>query len=525
MSYGYQGPPVMPFPGKKPPTSFGVPPGTPSAPSAMPHPDTNYGFNAPPTSFGMPQPYSPYSSTPYPSQPSPYAPPQPSPYPQPSGYSQQSSPYPQPQPAGYVQQPSPYPGQPSPYPQQAPHPSPYPQQPSQYPQQSSHYPSLQPEQPAYPPRSMNPYPQSANSQSSNSIYRGGAYPRGQRPEGQSQPAYDTKYNSMPYHTAPAPRKAPFARKLTPTVVPYSDFDPRTDAEILRKAMKGFGTDEKAIINVLANRNNIQRQEIEKQFKTLYGKDLKSDLKSELSGNFEALIIAMITPLPEYYAKELHEAMSGIGTEECVLIEVMCTMSNHEIRVIGQVYEMKYGRSLEDDLRNDTSGNFKRLMVSLSCGNRDETFDVNPAAAAEDARRLLQAGELRFGTDESIFNEILVQRNIPQLIQIFQEYHNITGHTIRDAIENEFTGDIKKGLLAIVKCVENRAQFFAEQLYKSMKGMGTDDRRLIRLIVTRSEIDMGEIKQEFSRTYGKSLEDFISDDCSGHYKKCLLALIS
>ncbi|XP_063994638.1 annexin B9-like isoform X2 [Diachasmimorpha longicaudata] len=317
----------------------------------------------------------------------------------------------------------------------------------------------------------------------------------------------------------------YGYQLTPTVVPYSDFDPRTDAEILRKAMKGFGTDEKAIINVLANRNNIQRQEIEKQFKTLYGKDLKSDLKSELSGNFEALIIAMITPLPEYYAKELHEAMSGIGTEECVLIEVMCTMSNHEIRVIGQVYEMKYGRSLEDDLRNDTSGNFKRLMVSLSCGNRDETFDVNPAAAAEDARRLLQAGELRFGTDESIFNEILVQRNIPQLIQIFQEYHNITGHTIRDAIENEFTGDIKKGLLAIVKCVENRAQFFAEQLYKSMKGMGTDDRRLIRLIVTRSEIDMGEIKQEFSRTYGKSLEDFISDDCSGHYKKCLLALIS
>lgn len=51
----------------------------------------------------------------------------------------------------------------------------------------------------------------------------------------------------------------------------------------------------------------------------------------------------------------------------------------------------YGRSLEDDLRDDTSGNFKRLMVSLSCGNRDESFDINPSAAMEDARRLLQAG--------------------------------------------------------------------------------------------------------------------------------------
>ncbi|XP_044018894.1 annexin B9-like isoform X2 [Aphidius gifuensis] len=317
----------------------------------------------------------------------------------------------------------------------------------------------------------------------------------------------------------------YGYQVSPTVVPYPDFDPREDAEVLRKAMKGFGTDEKSIINVICNRTNEQRQEIANQFKTLYGKDLIKDLKSELSGKFEDLVVAMMTPLPQYYAKELHEAMAGIGTEEGVLTSVLCTMSNHEIRVIRNAYEVMYGKSLEDDLRDDTSGSFKRLMISLCCANRDETFNVDQADALNDARKLLQAGELVFGTEESVFNSILVQRNIPQLKQIFQEYANITGHDIQTAIENEFSGDIKKGLLAIVKIVNDRAGFFAEQLYKSMAGVGTNDRTLIRLIVTRSEIDMGEIKQAFSLQYGKSLEDFISDDCSGHYKKCLLALIS
>lgn len=43
----------------------------------------------------------------------------------------------------------------------------------------------------------------------------------------------------------------------------------------------------------------------------------------------------------------------------------------------------------------------------------------------------------------------------------------------------------------------------------MKGAGTEDGRLIRLIVTRSEIDMGEIKQAFMQQNNESLEDCIS----------------
>ena len=42
----------------------------------------------------------------------------------------------------------------------------------------------------------------------------------------------------------------------------------------------------------------------------------------------------------------------------------------------------------------------------------------------------------------------------------------------------------------------------------MAGAGTNDRQLIRLIVTRCEVDMEDIKREFNAKYGKSLESFI-----------------
>ncbi|CAH1988858.1 unnamed protein product [Acanthoscelides obtectus] len=311
--------------------------------------------------------------------------------------------------------------------------------------------------------------------------------------------------------------------MAPTVIPCANFNDEADAEALKQAFRGFGTDEAAVIEIITKRSNAQRRQIAARFKTMYGKCLIKELKSELRGNFEDVIVALMTEPVEFLAKELHKAISGLGTEESTIVEILGIHNNDEIIRISNCYEGLYHRPLESDLKGDTAGTFKRLMVSLCNACRDESMAVNQEAARKDAQSLLRAGELKLGTDESTFNMILCQRNYAQLQLIFQEYQRLIGHDIEEAIKNEFSGDCEEGFLAVIRSIKNQPLFFARRLHKSMKGMGTNDQQLVRIVVTRCEVDMVQIKQEYQAKYESSLEDDLRADTSGTFKRMMVSL--
>lgn len=313
-------------------------------------------------------------------------------------------------------------------------------------------------------------------------------------------------------------------ELRPTIGPVEPFDAAEDGDVLRSAMKGFGTDEKTLIEILTRRSSDQRQDIRAYFDETLGRDLIKDLKKELSGKFEDVMVGLTRPPHEFLCKQLHKAMEGAGTDESALIEVICSKSNEEIQLLNDTYAWMYERPLVEHICDETSGELRRFLTYILTLCRNESEEVDFDRSREIAEQLYAAGEGRFGTDENYFTKVLSHESFPQLHQIFADYKEVTGNTIEQALNSELSGNLLDAFLAVVECVQSPPTYFAKRLRDAMHGAGTDDETLIRIIVSRCEIDLGNIKEEYERMYNKTLESKIKDECSGDYKKALLSLV-
>ncbi|KAJ8380703.1 hypothetical protein SKAU_G00014810 [Synaphobranchus kaupii] len=225
---------------------------------------------------------------------------------------------------------------------------------------------------------------------------------------------------------------------------------------------------------------------------------------------EVVIDVRTTQAPAGAGSPFDPLLQGLGTDEDILIEILASRTNKEIRDIKKAYKEEYKKELEDDIKSDTGGDFRNALLALCKANRSEDTLLNEQLADSDARALYEAGEKRKGTDLSIFIDILTTRSAPQLRKVFERYSKYSKVDVGKAIDLELKGDIESLLTAVVKCAGCKPAFFAEKLYLSMKGSGTRTKVLTRVMVSRSEVDLQRIKDEYKKKYGKTLyQDILS----------------
>ncbi|CAH8598593.1 unnamed protein product [Schistosoma guineensis] len=339
---------------------------------------------------------------------------------------------------------------------------------------------------------------------------------------------------------------PHGKHYTPTIKPTTGFSASADAERLHRAMKGPGTDETAIINILARRTNYERQELCRSYKSLYKHDLKDDLKSETSGDFRKVLCQLVVDTPYMLAKSLYYAMKGLGTNDRVLIEIFTTLWNDETRAVADAYKQvlkdkgieESERSLVTDMKKEIGGDYEYALMCLVQAERDEipvlqlkaipekgiNSIINHELAEADAKDLYASGVGRVGTSEKRITRVICNRTPYQLYLTSEIYFKMYGKTLLEHIESETSGDYRKLLVAILRYAIDRPGLIAEWLHDSMAGLGTKDYALMRLLITRSEIDLQDIMNSYESIYGKSLLNAVIDDTSGDYRRTLCVLL-
>lgn len=199
-------------------------------------------------------------------------------------------------------------------------------------------------------------------------------------------------------------------------------------------MKGFGTDEKALIRTLANKDPLQVNTIRDAYQRLHRRDLVSDIKSEVSGCFEAGLVALVRGPLLHDVFMLYEATDGPGTKEKVLNDVLLGRSNADINAIKSTYQRVFGTRLEDVIRGDLSMKTERhFMIVLQAQRAEDSAPVIPAEIGRDVGDLYNATEGMVGTDEVKVCSILSTRNDNQIRAIAQEYRQKYAKNLEDVI--------------------------------------------------------------------------------------------
>ncbi|KAL3461161.1 hypothetical protein BJX64DRAFT_261429 [Aspergillus heterothallicus] len=446
-----------------------------------PNPNSGYPYSQPPPPQGYPaQPYPPASYSQHPQQQQQYPGGSPAPPASAGGYpphSQQASPHPQQQPSHYGQQP------------------PYGQYPPPQQLQYQHQPPQGPYGQAPPPGwgSTPPPPaQYGTPPPPHAAHYAPPPPHGQYPPPQvtgghyaAPPPGPGGYGAPPPTGYPPAAPVPAPPSLGYDPDQRASGDASKEADALRKAMKGWGTDEAALIAVLAKPDPLQMSLIRNTYMERHGRNLEKDLKSELSGDLELILLSLAAgPLGQDIAY-LREALSGIGTDEVAINDVLIGRSNADLRAIKYGYVSKYSKALVDDIKSDLSGKTEKFFVMLLNAVRPERgtyFDQ--AAVDKDVHELHLATTAKTGTDEIGVAAVFLGASDAKLAAVAQAFEAKYHVSLEKTIKDEFSGHLEKALLAILARSRDPLKFDVETLLAIVPvgGGSPDIKRLIYWVV-------------------------------------------
>lgn len=138
----------------------------------------------------------------------------------------------------------------------------------------------------------------------------------------------------------------------------------------------------------------------------------------------------------------------------------------------------------------------------------------------DAKTLYEAIGSGKSVDKTTIISLISQRNTNQLKIILQSYEQLYGHDFIKFLKIDKCGEFGRHLRTVMRCVQYPEKHFAKQLRLTIKDGGDVGVVLIRIVITRADIDIKCIKRVFAEKTGWSLESLIMKElCCNSRNDC------
>ncbi|KAE8781248.1 annexin D3-like [Hordeum vulgare] len=329
--------------------------------------------------------------------------------------------------------------------------------------------------------------------------------------------------------------------MSAIAVPSPVPSPSDDAEGIRKALqgnappcRGWRADKEALVRILARRTAAQRSAIRRAYAFLFREPLLNSFRQRLSRQYcpvtvdfwKAIILWTMDPA-ERDANLVHGALRrrGDGDHLAVLVEVSCASDPDHLVAVRRAYRSLFGCSVEEDLASCPALQqpLRKMLVSLVSSYRYGGDRVDADVAKLEASQLSEAVRKKQPHHDEVVR-ILSTRSKPQLRATFRRYREDHGTDIVDDIDSRCSSQFSRTLKSAVWCLTSPEKHFAEMIRESVVGLGTYEDMLTRVVVSRAEVDMEQIKEEYRARFKTTVTCDVVDDTSFGYKDILLALV-
>ena len=298
--------------------------------------------------------------------------------------------------------------------------------------------------------------------------------------------------------------------------------PQDAAERLHEALFGKNKNrEETCLDIVINNSLEQRLLIAKAYGEKFKNPLYEDIKSKLSSHFKELVgYLFLTPM-EFNGKMLKRGFKGLSMDEQLIFEILAIHMPEEYKQIQEAFKTETNKELTKEIEKHFSGGLRKDILNLLNTPRRENPNPDKALCEKLADNLISAGEKKWIDDENLFKDVFIQCSAEEMVLVARYYYLKTGVSLIETVEKKLSGKNKTLLREIIYGNIIPHELYAEKIYNSIKGLGTNTGLLNRCLASRCRVDMPQIKEIYKWKYNVTLREDIIGDTSGIYQKLCL----